>query len=97
MAAATYTKLKSGEWGVRVNGSIRTGDKVTVVKKSGASKVETVARVLWTGNGVSVCSIAQRASDSRTSVERKHMEKYGWDGIRGSSSYYSSGMYDEDP
>jgi hypothetical protein len=54
---ATYTKLKSGDWGIRVQGIVRAGDKVTVRKKSGESKVETVEKVLWAGDGVSLCMI----------------------------------------
>lgn len=59
--SATYSKLKSGEWGIRVPGATREGQTVTVTTKAGAAKTETVARVLWTGNGVSICAIAQRS------------------------------------
>jgi hypothetical protein len=31
-----------------------------------------------------------------SSLERTYTRRYGWDGVRGSASYYSSGMYDED-
>lgn len=55
---ATYTKLKDGTWGVRVNGTITAGATATVTKKSGETKTEKIGRVLWTGNGVSLCSVA---------------------------------------
>lgn len=29
-------------------------------------------------------------------IEREYRSRYGWDGVRGSASYYSSGMYDEE-
>ena len=54
---ATYTKLRSGEWGIRVRGEVRRGDKVTVVKKSGETKMETVAAVVWRGNGIPLCAV----------------------------------------
>lgn len=99
---ATYTKLKSGAWGVRVNSeSVRKGQSITVAKKDGSTKTETIAAVVWHGNGISLCAIAQREpsydrGSSLSSVERTYMRKYGWDGVRGSSSYYTSGMYDEE-
>jgi hypothetical protein len=72
---ATYTKLRSGEWGVRVLGSARDGQTVGVVKKSGERKTETIARVLWsgrdsrTGEQVALCAI-RRASSSLGSRHR---------------------------
>jgi hypothetical protein len=41
-------------------------------------------------------SAPSRRSNSQRSVERTYRRRYGWDGVRGSSSYYSSGMYDEE-
>jgi hypothetical protein len=102
MTTATYTKLQSGNWGVRVRGEIEAGDRITVTKKDGTTKVETIERVLWTGNGVSLCAINQRPAHTNyrgsggSSIERLYRNKYGWDGVRGSASYYSSGMYDEE-
>lgn len=90
---ATYTKLNNGDWGIRVQGNAKKGDRVTVIKKSGESKTETVGNIVWSGNGVTLCSIA-RESSRGSSQERKYRNKYGWDGVRGSASYYSSGMYD---
>lgn len=55
----TYAKLKSGDWGVRIQGTAQEGDCVTVTKKSGETKQETIEKVLWTGNGVSICAIRQ--------------------------------------
>lgn len=59
---ASYTKLKSGDWGVRVQGKVAEGDVVTVTKKSGETKRETISKVVWSGNGVSICAIEQSAS-----------------------------------
>lgn len=57
--AASYTKLKSGGWGVRVEGQVKEGDTVTVTKKSGEKKQETVSRVLWRGDGVAICEVGE--------------------------------------
>lgn len=91
-ASATYTKLRSGEWGIRVMGRVAAGDRVTVKKQSGESKVETIGSVVWSGQGVTLCSIARAAASPR----REDCRRYGWDGTVGSRSYYSSGQYDQD-
>jgi hypothetical protein len=60
--SATYTKLKSGEWGIRVTeGTVTEGQTVTVTKKSGETKEEVVAKVVWSGNGVTLCAIRASA------------------------------------
>jgi hypothetical protein len=64
----TWTKLRSGEWGVRVSGRIAEGDQVEVARKDGTTSVETVRRVLWSGrnrDGREVSLVSVRES-SRT-------------------------------
>lgn len=59
----TYTKLQSGEWGVRAAGKVASGASVIVNKKDGSTKTETVEKVLWTGKDkrtsetISLCAI----------------------------------------
>lgn len=98
MHTATYTKLRDGSWGIRVqSGAIKMGAQVIVRKKSGEAKTETVCQVIWHDATTSICTIERAAqSYGRTATERTFMRRYGWDGVRGSSSYYSSGMYDEE-
>ena len=71
---ATYTKTKNGDWGIRVTGAKPSeGCKVTVTKKDGSTKTETVEKVLWSGDGVHLCSITRsgggRASGGRVCAE----------------------------
>jgi hypothetical protein len=61
---ATYTKLKSGDWGVRIEGAVKPGAIVTVTKKSGETKSETISKVLWMGNGISLCAIGASGNGS---------------------------------
>lgn len=64
----TYTKLKSGDWGVRVEGAkVTAGQVVSVRKKSGEVKSETIAKVVWSGNGVSLCAIDAAGSGGGSS------------------------------
>ena len=71
MATATYTKLRSGEWGIRLIGRATEGQMVSVAKKSGETKSETIARVVWTGRdsrsgeSVSLCAIGSTRSPQR--------------------------------
>lgn len=96
MQAATYTKLRDGSWGIRVSlGAVRAGASFLVRKASGETKTETVSRVIWHDATTSICSI-ERAPAGRNSTERTFIRRHGWDGVRGSASYYSSGMYDEE-
>lgn len=49
---AGYTKLKDGSWGLRLTGpevQLAEGDSVTVTKKSGATKTETIDELVWSG------------------------------------------------
>lgn len=84
MKTATFTKLKSGNWGIRVpltNGTeLAAGDTVRVVKKSGEGKDVVVDRVLWkgtdkrSGNPVALCAIVD-------------------DRRNGSKGHFAAGMY----
>lgn len=67
---ATYSKLKSGDWGVRVEGLVRPGAAISVAKKDGATKTETIANVLWTGGGISLCAI-ERSGNGIANGARK--------------------------
>lgn len=68
---ATFTKLKNGDWGVKVNGSASPGQQVTVDKKSGGTKTVKIAKVLWSGNGVSICAIEQRQTAGSRTYDNK--------------------------
>ena len=57
MASITYAKLRDGTWGIRAEGTVRAGETVTVRKKDGPTKTETVGKVLWEGEGVTLASI----------------------------------------
>lgn len=61
---ATFKKLKDGSWGLLVNkADVRPGDQVLTVTKAGQRSTKTVGKVLWSGQGVSICSIADEKSD----------------------------------
>lgn len=69
---AQYTKLRDGSWGLRAPGQVAEGSIVTVRKRDGETKVERVARVLWTGKDkdgtlVSLCAINQTSRSSNGS------------------------------
>jgi hypothetical protein len=72
--AASPTKLRSGSWGARVNGPAAVGDIVTITTRGGKTWDAEVTKVVWTGEGVSVCATAATApvavaSSARITVE----------------------------
>jgi hypothetical protein len=60
MTTATPTKLRNGDWGAKVAGSVRQGDKIQIRTKSGKEWTARVARVLWSGDNVSIVATEQR-------------------------------------
>lgn len=104
----TYTKLKSGEWGARVEGQARIGAQVQVTTKAGEVKSETVEKVLWTGpdketgKTISLCAIKPQApSAARSKGSRRGRNGPGAGAaapVRGYSQYCTDrpdcGCYD---
>ena len=81
-SSATYTKLRNGQWGIRVPGTVGAGQTITVTKRDGSTSTETVDRVLWSGDGVSLCSVSR----GHQSTSHRH----------GHSSRRSGGRYECD-
>jgi hypothetical protein len=54
---ATWTKLKIGGWGARVEGSAKQGDELTITRRDGAVAVRWVNAVVWSGQGVTLCTV----------------------------------------
>lgn len=58
---ATPAKLRNGSWGARVRSErVRAGDAITITAKSGKSWTTTVSKVVWSGDGVSLCATVSR-------------------------------------
>lgn len=57
---ATYTKLRDGSWGLRIQGIANNLHAVTVTKKSGETKTEYVDRIVYRGNGIMLATIARK-------------------------------------
>lgn len=70
--SATYTKLKSGDWGIRSASPLREGESVVVRKKDGSSRTETVTKVLWSGDGVWLAAVARSGQRSGGELPRGH-------------------------
>lgn len=76
--SATYTKLRDGSWGIRVTGqTVQPHDFVAVKTKAGAVKTECVKKVLWQGDGVTLCAIGARRSAAAPTYRCKR--RYGCD------------------
>jgi hypothetical protein len=70
MAAATFTKLRSGDWGIRATFDVAPGAPVTVARKDGTTTVVTVGRVIWKGDGVVLATI-DRDGKAKSSKARR--------------------------
>jgi hypothetical protein len=62
---ATPIKLRNGSWGIKVTGATTPGARHHVVAKSGKTWTATVAHVVWSGDGVSICATAEPAQQTR--------------------------------
>ena len=69
--AITYTKLQSGGWGIRSTVALTAGQAVTVEKRDGSTKTETVERVVWTGNDVWIAAIRATARPAAPATARR--------------------------
>ena len=58
--AATFTKLRDGSWGLRIEGSAKAGQTVTVTKKSGETSREVVGKIIWSGNGITLAKVGEK-------------------------------------
>jgi len=63
----TWTKLRTGSWGVRIPCTSKPsiGSSVTVTKRGGETKTVTISAVVYFGNGVALCSIGSSNTTTR--------------------------------
>ena len=91
MVTATYTKLRSGDWGVRVTGDAPApGVVVTATTKAGKSEQHVIARVIWSGDGVHICAIEASGRRSGSTYERgvgRTCDECGEKIVRGSTCW----------
>jgi len=89
---ATYTKLKSGDWGIRIEGGKpESGSSITVSKRDGSSKIESIDKVLWSDGKVSLCSIAKQVQPEAVRAYSGGQRRGGPTGSRGRSGYCRCG------
>lgn len=54
--SASPAKLRNGNWGAKVRGAVNEGDVVTITTRAGKSWEARVTKVVWTGDGLSICA-----------------------------------------
>ena len=81
---ATFTRLKSGDWGIRVIGpsAPSAGSTVTVTKRNGGAQEAKVLKVLWSGPGrngeeAHLCTIVPKRAGARRTAKRHDGEPCG--------------------
>jgi hypothetical protein len=65
---ATPAKLRNGSWGARVQGAATVGQTITIQTKGGKTWDATIEAVLWSGDGVSLCSTRSASPAPRPSA-----------------------------
>ena len=88
---ATPAKLRDGSWGARVRGPVQAGDTVTITTSAGKTWQARVERVVWTGEGVTLCATSSldRASTpapAATYGGRIEASRQAWGRARGMGS-----------
>lgn len=75
--SATYTKLRTGAWGLRIVGPTPApGEQVTVTKRGGVTKREQVRAILWRGDGVALATIAALGEAAPTPALRPRVRQW---------------------
>ena len=64
--ATSYTKLRSGDWGLRGTNLVE-GNVTTVQKKSGETCQEVVGKVIWRGSDGTCLATKGASAPARTS------------------------------
>jgi hypothetical protein len=77
--ATTYTKLRTGAWGVRSTDRLAVGQTVTVTKRDGTRKAETIATIVWRGEGITLAALAPKGAATAAEAPAERPER----GVRG--------------
>jgi hypothetical protein len=55
---ASYTKLRSGDWGLKIiDDDVEAGDTVPVRKRDGSINYETIDRIIYENSSYFICTI----------------------------------------
>jgi hypothetical protein len=93
---ASPTKLRDGTWGARVAGPAAEGDTITITTRAGKTWQAEIERVLWTGDGVSICATASidRPAHQASRPSRRYGPSHGNAAqVAGYSSYCTDNEY----
>lgn len=61
--AVTFSKLRSGAWGLRSEVELAPGAVVTVTRRDGSTSEQVVANLVFAGGGVYLYATADRATN----------------------------------
>jgi len=59
--SASFTKLDSGEWGMRVDGRVRPGETVEIAKRDGSKTRRVVGKIVKAGAGFTIATLSDAA------------------------------------
>jgi hypothetical protein len=97
---ATWTKLRDGNWGLRVEGDVTCGDIVLVTKKNGQKTRESVDDIVWRGNGVTLATVGPKPKKTPAPMKPVHVCSEECDGEHDGGQYaresYNETSYSND-
>jgi hypothetical protein len=83
---ATWTKLKSGAWGARVEGSVTEGAELTIVRRDGGATTRWVERVVWSGGGIALCAVTD-VNPNPPAPQEDDLYAEFWDAVDAERAY----------
>lgn len=76
-AEVRWTKLRSGEWGVKGPANlVQKGALVLVTKRDGGTSVAIVGRVLWANDEIAIATVDERSGRSGRTYGRPYTGRY---------------------
>lgn len=69
---ATPARLRNGSWGARVQGAVKAGDLILVKTKAGKVWDAQVTKVIWAGEGVTLCATGPGSTPAHRAYGRGH-------------------------
>jgi hypothetical protein len=95
MLNATWAKGRQGDWLARVVGAAQPGDQAVVRSRDGREKTVRLGRIVWSGEGVTLATIAREGEDggqpaAQPAARRAVRNGAGWRpcGYPGCSPHY---------
>src|SRR5512142_1366910 len=90
--AISYTKLKSGNWGIRSDKILKEGEVVSVTTKAGKTNTETVKKVIWTDGKAWLAAIEEKRQPAQRGGNKPYECEECGDRVTPGTQCWETGM-----